>query len=89
MIDMGLIPSVVKTGNLQSMRTWADVRDAVRAYYRLVTVSKGHTNWQPEIQFEKKMLDLLDYWRERTESGKVFLTRGSARTGNPHDIFES
>ena len=28
MIEMGLIPPVVKTGNLQSMRTWADVCDA-------------------------------------------------------------
>lgn len=39
MIEHGLIPPVVKTGNLQSMRTWADVRDAVRAYYLLVTVN--------------------------------------------------
>jgi GDPmannose 4,6-dehydratase len=39
MIEQGLIPPVVKTGNLQSMRTWADVRDAVRAYYMLVTVN--------------------------------------------------
>ena len=39
MIEQGLIPPVVKTGNLNSMRTWADVRDAVRAYYMLVTVN--------------------------------------------------
>jgi GDPmannose 4,6-dehydratase len=39
MIELGLIPPVVKTGNLHSMRTWADVRDAVRAYYLLVTVN--------------------------------------------------
>jgi GDP-mannose 4,6-dehydratase len=39
MIEAGLVPAVVKTGNLGSMRTWADVRDAVRAYYLLVTVS--------------------------------------------------
>jgi GDP-mannose 4,6-dehydratase len=38
MIEAGLIPPVVRTGNLDSMRTWADVRDAVRAYYLLVTV---------------------------------------------------
>ena len=29
---------MVKVGNLDSLRTWADVRDAVRAYYMLVTV---------------------------------------------------
>ena len=38
MIEKGMIPPVVKTGNLQSLRTWSDVRDAVRAYYLLVTV---------------------------------------------------
>lgn len=37
MIEAGLISPVVKVGNLQSLRTFADVRDAVRAYYMLVT----------------------------------------------------
>lgn len=37
MIEAEMIPPVVKTGNLKSMRTWADVRDAVRAYHLLVT----------------------------------------------------
>jgi len=39
MIEEGLIPPVIKVGNLLSMRTWADVRDAVRAYYMLVTIN--------------------------------------------------
>lgn len=39
MIEAGLIPPVVKTGNLDSLRTWADVRDAVRAYYMAVTIN--------------------------------------------------
>ena len=38
MIEQDAIPPVVKTGNLDSLRTWSDVRDAVRAYYMLVTV---------------------------------------------------
>jgi GDP-mannose 4,6-dehydratase len=133
MIERGLIPPLVKTGNLQSMRTWADVRDAVRAYYMLVTVNPvpgayyniggsfsctvedmlkylvslstcrdsirveteparlrpldadlqvpdtakftTHTGWRPVIPFEKTMLDLLEYWRERVSAGGVFLTR--------------
>lgn len=133
MIERGLIEPVVKVGNLQSLRTYADVRDAVRAYYMLVTVNpiageyyniggsytcevgdtlntlismstmkdeikivtdperlrpidadlqvpdcskfKEHTGWEPEIPFDKIMLDLLNYWRERLSKGNVFLTR--------------
>jgi len=133
MIERDMIPPVVRTGNLNSMRTWSDVRDAVRAYYLLVTVSpisgeyyniggtfsctvgdmldylisvsthkdkikveteqarlrpldadlqvpdtakfKKHTGWEPKISFEKTMQDLLNYWRERVKTGKVFLTR--------------
>jgi GDPmannose 4,6-dehydratase len=37
MIEAEQIPPVLKVGNLDSLRTWADVRDAVRAYYLLVT----------------------------------------------------
>lgn len=39
LIEHNLIPPVVKTGNLDSLRTWADVRDAVRAYHMLVTMN--------------------------------------------------
>ena len=39
MIEAGLIPPVIKVGNLKSLRTYADVRDAVKAYYMLVTVN--------------------------------------------------
>ncbi|MBI3453595.1 MAG: GDP-mannose 4,6-dehydratase [Rhodospirillales bacterium] len=37
MIEAGMIQPVVKVGNLDSLRTVADVRDAVRAYFMLVT----------------------------------------------------
>ena len=37
LIEYGFIPPVIKVGNLGSLRTFADVRDAVRAYYLLVT----------------------------------------------------
>lgn len=133
MIERGMIPPVVKVGNLQSLRTYADVRDAVRAYYMLVTKDpvageyyniggsytcevgdtlnalisystmkdqikvetdperlrpidadlqvpdcrkfKEHTGWEPEISFETTMRDLLNYWRERLDTGCNFLTR--------------
>jgi len=37
MIEAGLIEPKIHVGNLNSLRTWADVRDAVRAYYILLT----------------------------------------------------
>lgn len=39
MIEYGIIPPIVKVGNLKSLRTYADVRDAVKAYYMLVTIN--------------------------------------------------
>jgi GDP-mannose 4,6-dehydratase len=36
-IEAGLIPPIVKVGNLKSVRTFTDVRDAVHAYWLLVT----------------------------------------------------
>jgi GDP-mannose 4,6-dehydratase len=39
LIEAGQAPPVVKTGNLDSLRTFADVRDAVSAYHALVTVN--------------------------------------------------
>jgi GDP-D-mannose dehydratase len=38
LIEEGRIAPVLKVGNLESLRTWSDVRDAVRAYHLLVTV---------------------------------------------------
>ena len=39
MIEAEVIPPVIRVGNLDSLRTWSDVRDAVRAYYMLVTMN--------------------------------------------------
>ena len=39
MIEAGIIEPKVMVGNLKSLRTYADVRDAVRAYYMLVTIN--------------------------------------------------
>ena len=39
MIEADIVEPIVKTGNLDSLRTFADVRDAVDAYFKLVTVN--------------------------------------------------
>jgi len=36
---------------------------------------REHTGWHPDISFEKTMLDLLNYWRNRVNSGTRFLKR--------------
>ena len=132
--EEGIIKPIIKVGNLKSMRTIADVRDAVRAYYMLLTINpvsgsyyniggsysceidkilqdlinlspikneikvvvdknrlrpidadlqipdtskfKKHTGWEPEIPYEKTILDLLNYWRDNVKKNKGrYLTR--------------
>jgi GDPmannose 4,6-dehydratase len=134
LVEAGYSKPVIKVGNLKSLRTIADVRDAVRAYFMLLTVKpisgayyniggtysleigellnylisissiksdfkieldhsrlrpidadlqvpntkkfENHTNWKPEIPFEKTMLDLLNYWRQKVKNeGNNFLSR--------------
>lgn len=132
MIEAGLQEPKIYVGNLESLRTYADVRDAVKAYHALVTVNpqggeyyniggtytckiadmlnylinqstvdnieivtdperlrpidadlqvpdttkfQAHTGWQPEYTFEQTMDDLLQYWRDKVNSGRKFLRR--------------
>ena len=133
MIEAGLQEPVIKVGNLESLRTYADVRDAVRAYFMLVTVNpipgeyyniggsytckvgdtlqfmidhssmksqisvkvdaarlrpidadlqvpncekfKAHSGWEPKIPYEKTMLDLLNYWRDRVKTVGNYIDR--------------
>lgn len=61
LIEAGKIDPVVKVGNLDSLRTWADVRDAVRAYYMLVTVNPTPgAYYNIGGQFTCSVKDMLD-----------------------------
>jgi GDPmannose 4,6-dehydratase len=61
-IEQGLQPPVIRVGNLESVRTFADVRDTVRAYWLLV--AKGAPGDVYNIGGEntmtvRQMLDML------------------------------
>ena len=132
LIELKKIKPVVKVGNLDSLRTIADVRDAVRAYYMLLTCKptpgeiyniggehsckigdilntliklstvknieikieknrlrpidadlqvpdtskfRNHTGWEPKISYQKTMLDLLNYWRDRVKNKNDIIVR--------------
>jgi len=132
MIEAGMQEPKIYVGNLESLRTYADVRDAVNAYYMLVTNNpqpgeyyniggtytckiadmlnylinqstvknieittdserlrpidadlqvpdttkfQSHTGWEPKYTFEQTMDDLLQYWRDKVNSGRKFLRR--------------
>jgi len=62
MIEAGLIPPVIKVGNLDSLRTFADVRDAVRAYFMLLTVNPTAAEYYNiGGQYTCKVSEMLDF----------------------------
>ena len=62
MIEQKQIEPVIRVGNLESMRTFADVRDAVRAYYLLLTKNPiPGEYYNIGGQFSCKIGEMLDY----------------------------
>ncbi len=62
MIENKLIEPVIKVGNLDSLRTIADVRDAVKAYYLLVTKNPiAGEYYNIGGKHTCKIKDVLDY----------------------------
>ena len=62
MIEKGVIPPEIKVGNLKSLRTIADVRDAVNAYYMLVTKKpKAGEIYNIGGEYSCKVGDILQY----------------------------
>ena len=62
MIEANLIEPKLHVGNLDSLRTWADVRDAVRAYYMLVTINpKSGEYYNIGGSYTCSIRQMLDY----------------------------
>lgn len=80
MIEHGLIDPVVKTGNLDSLRTWADVRDAVRAYHMLVTVSPvAGEYYNIGGSFTCSVAEMLDYLISQSTVKDISIETEAAR----------
>lgn len=62
MIEANLQEPKIYVGNLESLRTYADVRDAVKAYYLLVTVDpQPGAYYNIGGQTTRKISEMLDY----------------------------
>ena len=61
MIEKGKQEPIIKHGNLSSVRTWADVRDAVRAYHILVRKGKPGEVYNIGGNTVKTIGEVLDY----------------------------
>jgi len=60
--EAGYTSPVIKVGNLKSLRTIADVRDAVRAYFMLLTINpQGGEYYNIGGNFSLEIGELLDY----------------------------
>jgi len=58
---LGIADYTLKHGNLNSIRTWADVRDAVRAYYLLVRKCRPGDVYNIGGNTTKTIGEMLDY----------------------------
>jgi len=80
MIEAGQIPAVIKVGNLESLRTWSDVRDAVRAYYMLVTVKpQPGAYYNIGGSFSCTVGKMLDYLLSQSSTKKIKVEVDPAR----------
>jgi GDP-mannose 4,6-dehydratase len=62
LIEAGYLEPVLKVGNLESYRTFADVRDAVRAYYMLLTMNpQGGQSYNIGGQHSCSVGEMLDF----------------------------
>ncbi len=59
-IEAGLRPPVLKVGNLEAVRDFADVRDVVRAYWMLLEKGEGGTVYNVCTGRGRRIRDLLD-----------------------------
>lgn len=72
MIESGLQEPKIFVGNLESLRTYADVRDAVRAYYLLVTTNPiSGEYYNIGGNYTCKISDMLNYLLSKSKVNNI------------------
>lgn len=84
LIEQGKQSPVLKHGNLDSIRTWADVRDAVRAYYILVRKCKPGEVYNIGGNTTKKIGEMLEFLKSK--STVQFDTEVDPSLLRPYDV---
>ena len=62
---------------MMTAKDWSDAVITIDADLQVPDCSKfkAHCGWEPEIPYEKTMLDLLNYWREKVAVTGVYIDR--------------
>jgi GDP-mannose 4,6-dehydratase len=84
-IEAGLQELVIKVGNLDSVRTFSDVRDAVRAYWLLVTKCKPGEVYNIGGNDTMTIGEMLDKLREMSTTKDIKVEVDPARL-RPSDV---
>jgi len=80
MIEVGLQEPIIYVGNLDSLRTYADVRDAVRAYYMLLTINPiGGEYYNIGGTYTCKIEDVLNYFINKSTVKNIKIEIDSER----------
>ena len=81
MIEKKIIPPIIYTGNLKSLRTYADVRDAIEAYFLLVTKSKSFgESYNIGGSYSCTVGEMLDYLISKSKfKGKITVKKDAKR----------
>lgn len=85
-IENGKREPFIPLGNMQSVRTWADVRDAVRAYYALVRQCKPGEVYNIGGKTSKTIQEVLDFMLSiSTYKGKIEM-KVDPKLLRPYDV---
>lgn len=86
LIEHGKMEPVLKHGNLDSIRTWADVRDAVRAYYTLVRECTPGEVYNIGGNTIKTIGEMLHYLLSISPSGSGIKLELDPKLLRPYDV---